>query len=108
MGKIARTAGGGMAGSALGDLVFTMFMCKIMMEIRVELMAADLIFSITNPWDPGGDVPMLAIGDISYVDDGFFPINADACVIIAKSSKAMSVIEVNMSKHGLLVHTSAG
>ena len=109
--SVAATTQGAMAGSAIGDLVFTIVMCKVLAVIRNGFVEAGIAVSVDNPrYDPGdSESPeQFRLVDISFVDDGLFPIIAPAEQLLANASEALAVIEMAFTMHGLIVNTSAG
>ena len=102
MPGVYTTKTGSVAGTPLGDLVFTFTVTRIFRYIRARLAGAELltyldvglieeVFGLIRGVDCNKPLP--GLNETSFVDDGAPPIVAPAAVIAANAAKAMAIID---------------
>ena len=102
MPNVYTTPSGSVAGTPLGDLVFTFTVARIFRFIRARLSGAGLLtyVDVANIEEVFGIIPGVdcdtaipGINETSFVDDGAQPLVAGAAEIGGFAAKAMAIID---------------
>ena len=115
--NVYTTPSGSVAGTPLGDLVFTFTITRIFRFIRARLAGAGLlvyldvgkieeIFGLVPGVDCDPAIP--GLNETSFVDDGAQPLVAPAPEIVANTTKAMSIIDSEFTRFGLILNYTKG
>ena len=113
---VVETRRGSLAGTSLGDIVFTMSITKVLVSIRKAMAAeglstvvsSELAEDLLPSMFAGGENVSAEVGDVSYVDDALFPVICEPSVMQVALSKVMSIVDHEFSVHGFLVNFAAG
>jgi len=111
--SVGEIASGSMAGTALGDIVFSMLMAKVLGKIRDRMLIHDVawcyatnmiesIFGVKLPGETG------TVQDVSFVDDCAFPILCAASGMMDKIKCALSIVYCTFAEHGLEINLGKG
>ena len=111
------TKTGSMAGTPLGDLIFTFTISKVFRSIRARLAGSELVTYIDIEGSekvfgivPGLDCakPIPGLNETSFVDDGAQPIIADAGKIVDCVRKVIAIIDSELFRFGLILNYTKG
>ena len=107
---------GALAGTSLGDLVFTLGISRVFRHIRARLLGSQLAYSLdqSNIFEVFGIdstlLPQFArmIFEVSFVDDGVYPLFEDAHKVEKMIAEALCIIDTEFMANGLMLNFKAG
>ena len=107
---------GALAGTPLGDLVFTPGISRVFRHIRARLLGSQLAYPLNEiklfevfGIDPK-TLPKFAkmIFEVSFVDDGVYPLFEDAPNVIKMIAEALQIIDTEFLANALMLNFKAG
>ena len=117
MPNVYTTPSGSVAGTPLGDLVFTFTITRTFCFIRARLAGAGLLsyFDVAKIEELFGIVPGIdcdkaipGLNETSFADDGAQPLVASAVDIAKNTTKAMAIIDSEFIRFGLILNYTKG